>query len=76
VRVGDPARGDLDEKLAVGASDAWVGSANATDAHGIFGAQRDWGIATRVPAVADDLRRAFERNWAAALPLAGVIGAK
>jgi hypothetical protein len=71
VRVGDPARGDLDEKLAVSARDAWVGSANATYARSDFGAQRDWGLATRVPAVADDLHAAFERNWAVARPLDG-----
>jgi hypothetical protein len=73
VRVGDPRRGDLDEKLAVAANGAWVGSANATYARGAFGAQRDWGIATRVPAVGDDLRTAFERNWAAARPLAAAV---
>jgi phosphatidylserine/phosphatidylglycerophosphate/cardiolipin synthase-like enzyme len=72
VRVGDPQRGDLDEKLAVGGDDGWVGSANATDAHGSFGAQRDWGMATRTPAVVADLRAAFERNWRAARPLADV----
>jgi hypothetical protein len=71
VRVGDPRRGDLDEKLAVAAGDAWVGSANATYARGADGAQRDWGIATREPGVVDGLRRAFERNWNAARPLAG-----
>ena len=43
VRAGDPKHGDLDEKLAVaGDDDAWVGSANATYARGINGAQRDW----------------------------------
>jgi hypothetical protein len=74
VRVGDPARGDLDEKLALATADAWVGSANATDAHGAGGAQRDWGMATREPAVAGDLRRAFERNWSTARPLSAVLG--
>jgi hypothetical protein len=76
VRVGDPRRGDLDEKLAVAGNDAWVGSANATYARGAFGAQRDWGLATRVPAIGDDLRAAFERNWAAARPLAAVAGGR
>jgi hypothetical protein len=75
VRVGDPQRGDLDEKLAVAGGDAWVGSANATYARGSFGAQRDWGMATRVPAVIDDLRAAFERNWQAARPLADAVSA-
>ncbi len=70
VRVGDPARGDLDEKLATAGADAWAGSANATVAHGPYGRQRDWGLATRAPAVVDGLRAAFERNWRAALPLA------
>ncbi len=65
IRAGDPRRGDLDEKLAVGSGDAWVGSANATYARGAMGAQRDWGIATRDPAVRAGLQAAFERNWAA-----------
>jgi hypothetical protein len=73
VRVGDPRHGDLDEKLAVAGSDAWVGSANATYARDAFGEQRDWGIATREAAVTDGLRAAFERNWTAARPLAAVV---
>ena len=59
----------LNEKCAVAASGAWVGSANATYAHGAAGAQRDWGLATRAPALVDGLRAAFERNWSAARPL-------
>jgi hypothetical protein len=74
VRRGDRGRGDLDEKLAVTAGDAWIGSANATYARGAAGAQRDWGLATRAPAVRAGLRAAFERNWAAAIPLAGAPG--
>jgi len=70
VRAGDPRRGDLDEKLAVAGGEAWVGSANATYARDAYGAQRDWGLATREPGVVDGLRAAFERNWAAARPLA------
>jgi hypothetical protein len=73
VRVGNTRHGDLDEKLAVADSGAWVGSANATYARDAFGAQRDWGIATREPAVIDGLRAAFERNWTAARPLAAVV---
>jgi hypothetical protein len=73
VRVGDPQRGDLDEKLAIGGSDGWVGSANATVAFGRFGEQRDWGMATRTPSIVDDLRASFERNWRAARPLAAVV---
>jgi hypothetical protein len=76
VRVGDPARGDLDEKLAVAGADAWAGSANATDAHGPYGRQREWGIATQTPAVVADLRAAFERNWSASRPLDAVIPAR
>jgi hypothetical protein len=72
IRLGNPRRADLDEKLAVGTHDAWVGSANATYARGPAGAQRDWGLATRSAAVVDGLRAAFERNWSAALPLAAV----
>ena len=73
VRVGDPRRGDLDEKMAVGAADAWVGSANATDAFAEYGAQRDWGLATRAPAVVGDLRAGFERNWNVARPLGDAL---
>jgi hypothetical protein len=73
IRVGDPKRGDLDEKLAVSGDDCWVGSANATYARGAFGAQRDWGIASREPGVVDGLRVAFERNWSAARPLVAVV---
>jgi hypothetical protein len=72
VRVGDPKAGDLDEKLAVAGADAWVGSANATYAYGADGAQRDWGMATREPAVVDGVRASFERNWDAARSLAEV----
>jgi hypothetical protein len=60
--------GNLAEKLAVSATEAWVGSANATYARGPAGEQRDWGMATREPAIADGLRAAFERNWNAAHP--------
>jgi hypothetical protein len=70
VRVGDPRRGDLDEKLTVAGADGWVGSANATYARGAAGAQRDWGMATREAGIVDGLRNAFERNWRVALPLA------
>jgi hypothetical protein len=75
VRVGDPKRGDLDEKLAVAGADGWVGSANATYARGDAGAQRDWGLATREPGIVDGLRSAFARNWLAARPLADVASA-
>jgi hypothetical protein len=73
VRVGNPRHGDLDEKLAVAEHDAWLGSANATYARGADGAQRDWGLATRQPDIADALRAAFERNWSAARPLADAV---
>jgi hypothetical protein len=73
VRVGEPKRGDLDEKLAVTGADGWVGSANATYARDAAGAQRDWGMATREPTIVDGLRSAFERNWSAARPLKSVI---
>jgi len=70
VRVG-PVRGDeLDEKMALAAGDVWLGSANATFARGPDGEQRDWGLATRAPAIGDELRGAFEANWAVARPLA------
>lgn len=73
IRAGDPRHGDLDEKLAVGPDDAWVGSANATYARGAMGAQGDWGIATREPAVRAGLQAAFERNWAAARPVVDAL---
>lgn len=73
VRVGDPAAGDLDEKMAVAGADAWLGSANATYAYGADGAQRDWGMSLREPAMVDGARAAFERNWRAARPLAEVV---
>jgi hypothetical protein len=73
VRVGDPKRGDLDEKLAVAGDDGWVGSANATYARGATGEQRDWGMATREPSIVDGLRSAFETNWNVARPIAEVV---
>ena len=73
IRAGDLKRGDLDEKLAVAGDDCWGGAANATYARGAFGAQRDWGIASREPGIVDGLRAAFERNWSAARPLAAVV---
>jgi hypothetical protein len=73
VRVGNGKRSDLDEKLAVAGDDAWVGSANATYAREAYGAQRDWGMATRESAIVDGLRSAFERNWSVARPLADVV---
>jgi hypothetical protein len=69
VRLGDARGRDLNEKLAVSAGGAWVGSANATYDGGDFGAQRDWGVASGDPAIVDALRGAFARNWARASPL-------
>ncbi len=69
VRTGNADGLDLDEKLAVAAHAAWAGSANATYARGVLGAQRDWGLATRQPTIVDQLRAAFESNWDAAIPL-------
>jgi hypothetical protein len=66
VRIGDRRAHDLNDKLAVSAGAAWVGSANATYAGGPAGDQRDWGVATNAPDVIDGLRAAFERNWAVA----------
>ncbi len=73
IRVGDPKRGELDEKMAVSSADAWLGSANATYARGEAGAQRDWGMATRRPEIVDALRAAFARNWTAAVPLGRAV---
>ena len=69
VRTGDPRAHDLNEKLAVRADAAWIGSANATYAGGPLGEQSDWGVASRDPALVDGLRNVFEQNWAAARPL-------
>jgi hypothetical protein len=74
VRTGNPAGLDFDEKLAVADGAAWAGSANATYARGAAGAQRDWGMLTRVPTLIDGLRRTFEANWQAAQPLATPTG--
>ena len=69
VRVGDARHRDLNEKLAVSADRAWMGSANATYAGGSFGAQRDWGVASVDPAFVASVHHAFETNWTNALPL-------
>ncbi|GAC1403403.1 MAG: hypothetical protein NVSMB64_05070 [Candidatus Velthaea sp.] len=66
VRTGAAGAADLDEKLAVVPDGAWVGSTNATYAREAAGRQRDWGLATRDPALVDALRQTFERNWAGA----------
>lgn len=71
VRTGDPRGRDFDEKIAVTTGAAWVGSTNATYARGDAGRQRDWGMATRRPALVDGLSRAFERNWRDAAPFTG-----
>jgi hypothetical protein len=63
VRTGRGGPDDLAEKIAVGEASAWVGSANATYAGGAAGAQRDWGLRTRDPALVADLHAVFERNW-------------
>jgi len=69
VRTGDPHGRDFAEKLALAPAGAWIGSANATYAHGAAGEQRDWGLVTGEIAVVDRLRAAFEANWRAACPL-------
>jgi hypothetical protein len=69
VRTGGSGATDVDEKLAVAGSTAWMGSANATYARGAAGAQRDWGLTTQAPELVAALRAQFERNWRAAAPL-------
>jgi hypothetical protein len=69
IRAGDARRHDLNDKLAVAADRAWVGSANATYDGGRLGEQADWGIAARDRGVVDGLRAAFAANWQHALPL-------
>lgn len=68
VRVGDKQHHDLDEKFAVAADRAWMGSANATYAGGALGAQSDWGIASADAAFVTGVRTAFEANWERAQP--------
>jgi hypothetical protein len=63
VRTGNPPLAESDEKLAVAAGGAWIGSANATYAAGRAAGQPDWGIAVRDPVLVDGLRAVFETNW-------------
>lgn len=60
--------GGGDAKLAAGGAAAWIGSANATWAGTTYGAQRDWGLATRAPALVRGLRAAFAQVWRTARP--------
>lgn len=69
VRVGAGHGPELDQKLAVSAASAWVGSANASSTYGPYGDQRDWGLVTRSPELTAALRERFERNWATAAPV-------
>lgn len=70
IRIGDRRHHDLNDKLAVAADAAWVGSANATYDGGGAGDQADWGVASHDAGVVSGLRAAFGRNWAQALPFA------
>jgi hypothetical protein len=63
VRTGNPQGIDYDEKMAFATGRAWMGSTNATYAHGPAGLQRDWGMSMREPALVDGISAAFERNW-------------
>lgn len=71
VRTGDPRGVDYDEKMALAPGHAWIGSTNATYAHGPAGLQRDWGLSTRQPDLIDGISKAFERNWHDAKPFIG-----
>jgi hypothetical protein len=73
VRTGNPQGVDYDEKMAFATGRAWIGSTNATYAHGAAGLQRDWGMSTREPSLVDGISAAFERNWrdAVAFVIAG-----
>ena len=71
VRTGNPQGVDYDEKLAVARDRAWIGSTNATYAHGAAGLQRDWGLSTREPWLVDGISKAFERNWHDAVTFSG-----
>ena len=55
------------EKLAIGTSQAWVGSANASYGNAD---QIDWGLRVTSRVMVADLRARFESNWAHAKPLA------
>jgi len=57
--------GDSDEKLAVGARAAWVGSANATSGRP---GTVDWGLLARGGQVAAAARAHFDANWERAAP--------
>ncbi len=70
VRTGDRQHHDLNDKLAVSADRAWVGSANATYEGGAAGEQADWGVASADAGVVDGLRAAFAANWERALAYA------
>jgi phosphatidylserine/phosphatidylglycerophosphate/cardiolipin synthase-like enzyme len=45
-----------DEKFVLAGDVAWVGSANATSAHGVRGDQSDWGLITADPQILSALR--------------------
>lgn len=65
VRVGSPAQGELDEKICLAGTSAWVGSANATAG---YPETIDWGMRTRVVPVVGALAARFEQNWSGAQP--------
>ncbi len=56
VRVRTSAR---DEKLALAGDAVWLGSANATSAEGRYGAQLEWGVVSRDPALVARVRAAL-----------------
>ena len=63
---------DDSEKVAVAGNRAWLGSANATSPYG-RGAMTDWGVCTREPQIAREVRSRLEAQWRNAAPLAGAV---
>ena len=57
-----------DEKMAIVGSQAWVGSANATESKKTQD-QIEWGMRSSVAALVASLRANFEANWQAGRPL-------
>jgi len=55
-------RGGVNEKLALAAGRAWIGSGNATGAAGRNAAQIEWGLVTREPTIVGAVRDALARD--------------
>ena len=75
----DVREGGANEKLALCGDAVWVGSANATFAARDEGAQTEWGLISRAPALVAAVRAALERDARAGIsapvPHSGVAAA-